>query len=201
MKNQRVLELANKFADMTKMKSPVNVEFHAQRQRFSDFFEMFRKNLRTIIGEMGSEISTLKGREFDTKMLVLLNKVYHDVIEVYRTTKQDDPYAAAGKLVQLVLERPNGPVIENLDFLTKHHLKQTNVDFGETESLRHPQIRSLELLKTLATQLRQFMATYPLVKPPAGQSNRPVSLKENVQDISPGDKLGPEDVTKPGIIG
>lgn len=199
MKNQKLLELADKFADLAQ-KSPINVEFHAQRQRFSDFFEMFRKNLRTIVGEMGSEITTLKARDFDPKMLAMLNKVYHDVIEIYRTTKQDDPYAAAGKLVQLVLEKPNGPIIDNLDFLAKHHLKQTNVDFGESESLRHPQMRSLELLKTLAGHLKQFMATYPLVKPPS-QSIRPVSLKENVMEITPDDKAGPEDVTKPGIKG
>lgn len=194
MKNHKVLQLADKFADMAE-KSPVNMEFHAQRQRFSDFFEMFRKNLRTIVGEMGGEITTLKARDFDPKMLTLLNKVYHDVIEIYRTTKEYDPYATAGKFVQLVLERPNGPVIDNLDFLAKHHVGQTNVDFRESQSLVNPKIRSLDMLKALANQIKQFMATYPLLRVPS-KSDRPLSLKENVQDITPGDKLGPDDATK-----
>lgn len=197
MKNQKVLELANKFADLAE-KSPVNVEFHAQRQRFSDFFEMFRTKMRSIIGEIGGEITTLKARDFDPKMLALLNKVYHDVIEIYRQTRESDPYVAAGKLVQLVLEKPNAPIIDNLDFLAKHHLGQTNVDFKETSSLTNPQVRSLGMLKALANQLKQFMATYPVVKAPI-KSDCPASLRENVLDLVPQEKVGPDALTKPGL--
>ena len=197
MKNQKVLELANKFADLIE-KSPVNVEFHAQRQRFSDFFDMFRKNMRTIIGEIGGEMTTLKARDFDPKMLALFNKVYHDVIEIYRETRESDPYVPAKKLVQLVLEKPNSSIIENLDFLAKHHLAQTNVDFKESQSLVNPQIRSLGLLKSLANQLKQFMDTYPLVKAPI-KSDRPASLKENVKDFGVQEPIGPDAATKPGL--
>jgi hypothetical protein len=46
------------------------------------------------------------------------------------------------------------------------------------------------LLKTLANHLKQFMATYPLVK--ASDS------KEEIKDAVP-DTLGPNDVTKSGL--
>lgn len=198
MKNQRVLELANKFADLTQHRPLGNVAFGDQQDRFADFYDKIRTNLRAIISQIGGEITTLKARDFDPKMLALLNKVYQDVIQIYREATPSDPYAAAGKLVQLVLEKPNGPIIDNLDFLAKHHLAQTNTNFKETQLLKHPQMRGLELLKALANHLKQFIATNPLAKP-SGQFDPPSALRENVEDITPESKSTPEDVTKPGL--
>lgn len=190
--------MVEKFAALSD-RPAANNEFQAQRERLAKFYEKLSSDLRHIRNEMGSELGTLKERDFDTEMFRLLAKVYDTLIELYKEIDPEKPYIAAEKIVHYVLEKPNAPYIDNLDFLAKHHLKKTNVDFGAGKTLIHPEMRSLDKLKILAHEARTFMARYPLIMP-FTQSNPPVSLPDIVQDKGPQveQKPGEEAKTNPG---
>ena len=198
MKNQKLFEMIEKFAELSD-RPPANNEFQAQRERMAKFYENFSTDLRRIRNEMGSELGTLKQRAFDTAMFRLLAKVYDTLTDFHKQIDPEKPYIAAEKLVHYVLDKPNAPYIDNLDFLAKHHLKKTNVDFGAGKTLIHPEMRSLDKLKILAHEARTFMARYPLIMP-FTQSNPPVSLPDIVQDKGPQveQKPGEEAKTNPG---
>lgn len=193
MKNQKLFEMVEKFAALSD-RPGTNNEFQAQRERLAKFYDKFSNDLRRIRNELGSEIGTLKERNFDPKMFRLLIKVYHTLIELYKETDPEKPYIAAEKLVHYVLDKPNAPYIDNLDFLAKHHLKQTNVDFKAGPIMGHPEMRSLDELKRLAMELRAFMAQHPLILPPS-PSNPPIGFNEVLKDV-PAFLAGKDDKTR-----
>lgn len=156
-----------------------------QSDRLFKFHEHLSKTLLRIISELGSEISTLKTRTFDTKMMGLFNKLYQDLINAYKHITENNPYVAGQELVRLVLEKPSSSIIANLDFLAKHHLQSTNEKGLRTgELLQHPQIKSLDQLKTLAEYCRTFMSKYPMLQSVPNQL------------ISEDSSVGREDITK-----
>lgn len=187
MKYQKVFEMLEKFttlaAQETVYQSPVNIEFQNQRDRLTKFYGNFQSKLRAIISEIDGEIRILRERKFDDKMMKLLLKFHQDLISIYKEIDQDNPYPAAEKLVYYVLESPNKHIINNLDFLAKHHLQQTNVSFMAGKILQHPEIRGLAAVKELAGHLRSFMAQYPMIKPPPPLPQAPATLQENLQDV------------------
>lgn len=169
-------------AQETVYQSPVNAEFQAQRDRLSKFFEYFQGKLRSIISEADGEIRILKERKFDDKMMKLLIKYHQDLISIFMQIDKESPYTAAEKFVKLILEGQSGHIVNNLEFLSKHHLQQTNVDFMSGKILQHPQIISFDKVKELAANLKKFMIQHPIIKP-AVVPTQPISLQENLQDV------------------
>jgi hypothetical protein len=197
MKYQKVLDMATKFADLsnkTVHQFSTNIEFQAQRDMLEQFSSKLIREMKVAIGEMGNEINTLKERNFDSKMLELFIKVYYRLISIYKEIDKTKPYIAGEKFVEYVLERPNSYVINNLDFLAKLHLKQTNVDYKPSKVLTHPEIRSLDLIKKLATEARFFINEHPLVKPMI-KSEPPVGLPRTMENV-PAFPSGEDEETK-----
>lgn len=207
MKNQKLLTAIDKFAaildvPVTKMspgaQKPIpgdNEQFAKQRERLAEFYDHFSNSLRRIRNELESEIGTLRIRNFDPKMWKLLVKVFDTLLETYKSIDPEKPYVAAEKLVHYVFDRQTAMYIDNLDFLAKHHLKQTNVDFKTSPVVGHPQMRSLDDLKSLAHGLREFMNRYPLIKPLTTPPPQ-MGLQQIVQDIGSEEKAGQGDKTK-----
>lgn len=184
--------------DGTYVKTPHNLEYQDQRTRLSEFYDNFRTQLRRIIGEMGSDLFTLKERQFDPKMFKMFGNAYQNLIDINKEINEDKPYIAAEKLVHYVLERPNSIVLENLDFLAKHHTQVTNVDVGPSKMLKHPEIRSIDALKKFALHLRTFMAENPLIQPP-GQSAPPAARLPDIVKEYPEFKAEQGDKTNPAV--
>jgi hypothetical protein len=197
MKYQKVFEMAEKFATLsggTVFKTPADKEYQAQRDRFQKFSDHFKRNLKVIINEMSGELHTLKERNFNSKMMQLFARVYNILIEIFKMIDETKPYIAAEKLVHYITERPNSAVIDNLDFLAKHHLKKTNVDFRAGPTLSQPEIRSLDMIKKLSIQLREHMAKYPVLAP-MQSSEVPIGLEKNLE-VVPAFLAGESDKTK-----
>jgi len=185
MKYEKVFEMAEKFAqlsDKTVHQFSSNIEFQAQRDMLEQFSSKLIREMKVGIGEMGNEINTLKERNFDSKMLELFIKLYYGLIKIYKEIDKTKPYIAGEKFVEYVLERPNSSIINNLDFLAKLHLKQTNVDYKPSKVLTHPEIRSLDLFKKLAVEARYFINEHPLVKPMI-KSEPPIGLPRTMENI------------------
>lgn len=180
--NKKVFELIEKFVVLAEQ-DDVNVRYQAQRDMLNKFYEHFVGNLRTILGEFSGDMKVLKERNFNPKMFQLLTGVYHDVVDITKSVSSDKPYASAEKLINYVTHRPTSLVIDNLDFLIKHHLKLTNVDFLEGKVLQHPQIRSLDKLKALSNQLRKFMDEHQLIVPPSPSSPPSPRLMETMDEV------------------
>ena len=171
-----------------------NEAFQEQRERLSKFSNEFSEKLRTVRNILGSDFTTLKERGFDHQMLKLFAKVYDNVLNIYKSINPEKPYVAAEKLVHYVLDKPNAPYIDNLDFLGKHHLMRTNVDFKTGPNMVHPEMHGLDELKKLADEIRNFMQRYPLFGS-LTPTNPPIGFGENMKDI-PAFLSGQEDKTK-----
>jgi len=199
MSIQKILDMAERFvtiAEETVLQSPANIEYKAQRDKLSQFYDIFYRQIRATISEMGSDLDTLKMRNFDPKMWKMLAKIYHSLIEISKEITEDKPYIAAEKLVHYVLDREGAIMLDNLDFLAKHHLKSTNVDFKPSKAFRQPETRSIDNIKKLALHVKKFMTENPLIESPS-ISRPPSGLPETLKDV-PAFFAGQEDVTNPG---
>lgn len=207
MKNQKLLEAIDKFAAM--MDFPVtkvspgsqpaipndNQQFAQQRERLAKFYDSFSDGMRRIRNEVENEVSVLKERDFDPKMWKLYVNMFRTVVDIYRSIDPEKPYIAAEKLVHYVFDRQTAMYIDNLDFLAKHHLKQTNIDFKSGPVFGHPIIRSIEELKSLAHAVREFMNRYPMIKPITTPPPQ-MGLPQIYEDLGKEQKAGKDDKTK-----
>jgi hypothetical protein len=156
--SQQIIELANKFANLTSYMSTNSTN----EDLINKFQEHMIRKLHTIISNLGGEILVLKNRQFDPKMSALLQKTYQDLITIYQDLHQTDPYNGARKLIDYVLGRNTGMVLDNLDFLIKNHLQKTNESMITGKLLQHPQIKSFHELKELANYAKDFITINPL---------------------------------------
>lgn len=195
MSYSKILQLATKFAHKSLITLD-DIRFQDQKDMLNNFQQDFYRKLSKIINQLNGDIFVLKKRNFDSKMMKLLAKVNKDLIEIVRNLNQDNPYIITGNFINYVLGKPNGPIIDNLDFLAKHHINKTNEEFQIGPMLKHPEITSLDELKSLAQNLQNFMKEHPLIKAPEIKSG-PANLEDNLKDV-PAFLAGQEDVTNPG---
>jgi hypothetical protein len=173
----RVYKLIDEFVSQAEKEETKAIDYGQalqERQMLMDFGWDFNRKLGAIISELGGEFLTLKERHFDPKLLQMLAKVHKELIEIKIKLTQHNPYEAATKLVHYVLSKPVAPIIDNLDFLAKHHLSTTNVDFESGKFLAHPQMRSLDKLKSLALELKKFMDEHQV---------QPLPIKTLVEEV------------------
>lgn len=182
-------------ADTVVYQTPDNSQFQAQREMLMKFHDKFRGTLYNIIHQLEGEILVLRERNFDPRLLKMFHKLHQELIEKAKEISPEKPYEAAEKLVKYITERPSASVIDNLDFLGKDFIAKTNVDFKAGPILQHPQMRSLDNLKTLAIHLQQFMQEHPLVMPPSASSPPPARLTETMEEV-PAFTAGKEEVTR-----
>jgi hypothetical protein len=168
MKYQKILDMVEKFVVLAQVKTvivnnpisghdTVDKAYEERQHKLQEFSNLFKRNLTAVINEMSGDMITLKERGFDHKMMSLLAKVQHDLIEINKEIEDINPYIAAQKLVNFVSERPNKPIIDNLEFLATHHLKQTNEGINLSKYLGYPRFHSIETLRALATQLHLYI--------------------------------------------
>ena len=191
------ISILSRLANGASQAKSFNEQFQEQREILADFYAKFYGSLKKIIAELEGEIITLRLRHFDHKMLQLLNKLQQDLMQINQQTTPEKPYIGAEQLVQLILTRPNKAIVDNLDFLAKHHLASTNIEFTKNKHLQHPQMKSLDAIKSLAEWSQLFMTNNPLIQAPT-PSTFPPGLEENMKDI-PAFTATPEEATKPGI--
>jgi hypothetical protein len=170
-KVQQLIEKYSAGAPLTPMTSmPTSLleqsegRFKHQQKRMTEFAHSFQTKLRVVIAEMEHDIGTLRDRKFDRNMQKMMIQIWENLVNIYRSFHQDRPYEAASKLVGYVHEKQTKDVINNLDFLAKHHVKKTNIDFAPMSVLEHPEIRSLTLLTSLAAYLENYMKENPLLE-------------------------------------
>jgi hypothetical protein len=157
MTPSKVLQhLINKYAEEapqpTVMLEDSEARFKHQRQRMADFAHQFKTKFRVLLAEMESDISMLRANRFDKNMQKIFIQVWRHLIDIYNHFHEDRSYEAATKLVEYVKSRNTRAVIDNLDFLTEHHLQNPkDTDFPRTS------IKSLKLLLSFADYLENYM--------------------------------------------
>jgi hypothetical protein len=199
MSVQKILEMAEKFVTLADEGTPHNQEYQEQRTKLSDFYDHFYRQLRAIVNEMGGDLFMLRERKFDPKMFGIFSKVYQELITLSKSIQEDKPYRAAEKLISYVTDRPTKMVLDNLNFLAKHHLQVTNEDFVPSARLQHPKIRSIDALNALAAQLKKHMEQNPLIVPPGMSKTEtptepPPAKRRDL--FGPENTLGRDDKTK-----
>lgn len=160
--------LLQKYAEQppTALVAPEN-NIHVQSEQLRMFSEHLQIKLRVLISEMEHDISTLKHRGFDKEMWKMLTGVWMHLVGINQGLTREGPLVAAKKLVDYVRDRGTRAVIDNLDFLAKHHLKKTDVDFTPNQIMVHPEIRSLTLLTSLVDYLENYLRSQEMEDKPA----------------------------------
>lgn len=193
MSYRQILKLAQKFETSYQSLNDTNFQ-NEQQKMLGNFYENFYRKILNIINELNGDLTVLKERQFDDKMTKLLSKIHNDLIDIIKKTDPHKPYGGANQLIHFVLEKPNSSIIDNLDFLAKHHIANTNINIITGPVVGHPKITSLDHLKSLAKQLQDFINKNPISLGSIPSSK----LQENMQNV-PSFPSGNEDITNPGI--
>lgn len=143
-------------------------KFRLQRERLEHFYHNLHLKLRVVLGEMEGDIRVLKEQDFPRDTWRAFVNLWRDLLDISHQLTPEKPYQAASKLVGYVKTRPHRSIIDNLEFLTEHHLQTKMPEFQAGPKLQPVQVRSLRLLKTLADHVEKFMADNPLLDVPAG---------------------------------
>jgi hypothetical protein len=202
MSYKKVLEVAKKFADAQEAQN-LNQKFQEQRVRTNHFFDVFIKQFSESVSLIESDIHTLKLKGFDNDTLKIMAKLLSNLQDyrkhLYnkdRETGTFDIYPRVQKISNYVLDRNNLAIIDNLEFLTQHFMKNNQVDFLPSKLLTQSKLNGLKLLKRTVLAAKEYMDKNPLLSAPG--SNPPPMIMEPNQF---GDeiKAGPTDATNPGI--
>lgn len=203
MSIQNILKMAERFVTLadegTNQGKTPNVVYQEQRDRLSKFHDHLKRQLRIIINEMEGDLWTLKQRKFDPKLFKTMSNVREELIAIFKGIQEDKPYRTAEKLVFYATNRSTKMVLDNLDFLAKHHLQVTNEDFVTSDRVQHPQIHSFDALNKLVPQLKEFMDKYPLIVPPGTATSEMPTVQPPAKGpvpLGPESRLGPDDKTK-----
>ena len=169
-------ELSNKqdkTVALEKNPTNINVQFETQRE----FGRKFRMDLRRIHGELSGDILMLKERQFDPKMRLLAEKVKDQVNKILQGVRENNPHTSGWELVDYVLEKPNQDIIDNLDFLTKHHIQATQpkTRFEIRAPLKQAEVNGFQHLTELAQQVKNYMEQNPPLGVPTSSPPPPLA--------------------------
>lgn len=114
------------------------------RQAVADFSIDFREKLRLVMGEMESDLITLRYRHFDKTMFNAYGDIWKHIVKVNKQSSFDDPMGAAHEIISYVNSQKH--IIENIEFMAKRHVEHTNVDTKMTGRMTHPKLRGLSTL-------------------------------------------------------
>lgn len=202
-KISQIIALADEFEQQTSVPEPTdhrndyNVKYQTQRDMLAKFYNFFHNRLRATIGRMESDLGTLKERNFDKSMWSLLARLYKHLESIYARVSQEKPYSAAQELVDYVNDRQRRAVIDNLDFLARHHLESTKPETSTPLPSTVKQVgeaESLGMLSSLADQIKEHMEKNPLIVEPI--TTPPPAKRETPGAQHPSVAIGPEEKTK-----
>ena len=198
MSYNKLQELADKFAHET-VYLDKDAKFTQQRLKMKDFYLSFHRRLRSLIASLEGDIRVMKERDFDPNMLKLMIKTYRDLLDLLKTSDPEKPYIMGERFVQYVLGRPTAAIIDNLDFLVKHHLDVTQIETMTGSLVGHPNMNTFDQLKALAKLIKGFMAENPPIPIPGSDFPPPIPPRPTVIAPEAHTPALPLDVTKPGI--
>jgi len=137
--------------------------FSHQRHRLAEFAHILKTRLGIVIKEMEGDLFVLKERQFDQKVYEMLLKIWNEIIKISKVFHAEKPYTTAEQLINYVNSKNTRNIIDNLNFLAKHHLKQTNIKSNLLPVMGHPQFKSLDLLLNLVEYADKYMLDHPLL--------------------------------------
>lgn len=197
MMGLRILQLLEKYADgtaNTALLENSGARFQHQRERLAEFAHQTYTRFRLILSELEGDALVLRERDFNPNMQKMLVKVWQDLQQILKSFNTVSPYTVAQKIVEYVNSRSTRSILDNLDFLAKNHLEQTNKNLPKDFL---PKIRSIPLLINLANHLEKYMKEHPLLS-----TFKPISQEELAKvRVNPdmGASLPETDKTVPGI--
>jgi len=154
----------------TMIASPENI---AREQQKANFAHELQMKMRAVMAEIGHDINVLKERGFDKEMQKLLVEVYNQVQNVFKTFTEKNPFETARQLSAYVNNRHTKAIISNLEFLSEHHIKKTNVSYAPSKWMQNPEARGLRLLLDLTDYVSDQLKTQdpqnavPTYRPPS----------------------------------
>ena len=151
MVNPKVLDILRKYADERNPTGfvDVNTPASADQEKLKNYGHELHMKFRAVLAELEHDTSILKMRNFDPDMLQLLVGIWRHLEKFFVTMSPKNPLPTAHQIVQLLNDKHTKAVIDNLIFLSEHHVKSTNVGFTPASFLSNPKIKGLKLLLQL----------------------------------------------------
>jgi hypothetical protein len=206
MVNPKVLELFRKYADEHDSMPLKNVNISSiEDEKINKISHELHLKLKTVLVELEHDTSILKMRGFDQDMLKLFTEVWRHLENIYFRFSQFNPHQTARQIVEYLNDKHTKSVINNLIFLTEHHVKTTNVPgFIPGKALINPEIKGLKLLLQLEKFAEEILRqptlspSQPTWRPPSTQSMQAVKIPKlpPLKTITP---LPPEPSSKKKI--
>jgi len=151
MVNPKVLELLRKYSDKRDPTSfkDTNAPATTDQERLENYGHELHMKFRAVLAELEHDASLLKMRKFDSEMLKLLVEIWRHLEKLFAAMNAAQPIKTAHQIVQFLNDRHTRAVIDNLIFLSEHHVKSTNVNYAPSKFLRNPEVKGLKLLLEL----------------------------------------------------
>ena len=114
------------------------------RQAIANFSVDLREKLRLVLAEMEGDLLTLKYRHFDKALFLAYGDIWKHLVKANKQYGFSDPIECAHEVISHV--KNNMKIIENIEFMAKRHVDNTNVDVKLTKHMSHPKLRGLSTL-------------------------------------------------------
>lgn len=185
MSHQKVLELAKKFAEKN---------LQEQQQSLEDFGYDFTDKLRAILGEMASDLGTLKEKGYDKAYWKQLGNLYQRLIEMRKDFDYYRPYVSVEKISNFIFSKEMFFIIQNLHHTIQKHLKENEVDFKAGPGLSQSRADSLKKLVSLLKTTNEYIKAHPLEMTPRDMpTSAPPKMETPKSDYKP---VSSENITR-----
>lgn len=159
MPSPKVLEILRKYA--AQPAGPTDPTPDLQTKSPAELAYELQMKTRVVAAELEHDIGLLKTRGFDREMWKLMMGVWNKVEEISKNIKDYAPLESARQILSYVRDKHTRAIIDNLIFLSEHHIKNTNVDFIPSKNVIHPEVKGLPMLNHLANFAEQMLKQSP----------------------------------------
>ena len=173
MSYKKVLELADKFAQKTSVFGH-DQERLLQQGRIQEFFDQFKRHLRSYINEMDGDHMSLRIMGYPRPKLKELATIHQGLIEKAHRLNDQQPLESVQEAVSFIFAKSTRTLINSLEESIQHFLKHNQVDFAPGAGPPHARVESLRNIIALATQAQEFLNAQP---------STPVETSLNVKEV------------------
>jgi hypothetical protein len=179
MSYKKIFKLAEKFEQKLSLaRTDARLPFDRERETLDYFSLELSKRLVGLISEMGGDIRVLKERKLPKEIISLSVEVYKNLLSIYHSISDANPFLAGEALVNYANDRKNKTILDNLQFLIPQYLKKTELNVSLFQPVR---VESFEKISKIAYWAQVFMVMAH--EPPSSKKTFAPPPKNPVNDV------------------
>jgi len=156
MSYKKILELANKFAQKTSALDQAQERLF-QQGKIQEFFEQFKRHLRSYINEMDGDHMSLRIMGYPRPKLKEFSILHQGLIEKANKLNDQQPLESIQETVDFIFAKSTRILINSLEESIQYFLKHNQVDYAPGTGFTHVRVESLRNVIALVTQAQEFL--------------------------------------------